>query len=148
MRPAPTDARKIPLGINIHLQTSRVSVSLRPPSLNSCTPRAQAAVDRGLLRSGKRTQYDPADMAKVLDIAGQVAAGVQHLHARGIVHGGAHSDTPLLHSPLSPGEHHVFYTAWAGVHGGIAILRRPAALEGTSQCSLAEAASAVTLDTS
>ncbi len=49
-------------------------------------------MDRGLLRSGKRTQYDPAAMGKVLDIAGQVAAGVQHLHARGIVHGGARFD--------------------------------------------------------
>ena len=28
----------------------------------------------------------------MLDIAGQVAAGVAHLHARGIVHGGAHTD--------------------------------------------------------
>jgi hypothetical protein len=64
----------------------------------SCTP-AQAAVDRGLLRSGKRTQYDRADMAKVLDVASQVAAGLQHLHARHIVHGGARPLPPhALHA--------------------------------------------------
>ena len=33
-------------------------------------------------------------MAKVLDVASQVAAGLQHLHARHIVHGGARPLTP------------------------------------------------------
>ena len=91
-------------------------------------PHAQAAVDRGLLRSGKRTQYDPADMGKVLDVAAQVAAGLQHLHARGIVHGGALPIGPCRQFAFDYAQTRSSVVHGQYLHGSIASLNRTAVI--------------------
>lgn len=53
-------------------------------------------MDKGYFRGGKKTQYDPADMNKVIAIACDIAEGIAYLHEHDVVHGGEDALTQSL----------------------------------------------------
>jgi len=58
-------------------------------------------VDKGYFRGGKKTQYDPAEMNKVIAIACDIAEGIAYLHEHDVVHGGEDALTQSLSFPLN-----------------------------------------------